>query len=106
MLLALAAGLSRIRDYYHHWSDVVAGFILGSFAAWFVVSCTDDRVGIPVYPSQLNWEQGGRAQAAGNFVCACVEFTFSFHMRASFAEANLIKFESTGFPTLITAAKD
>ncbi|XP_031574647.1 phospholipid phosphatase 1-like [Actinia tenebrosa] len=38
LLLGLAVGLSRIRDYYHHWTDVLGGFIFGAFAAWFVAT--------------------------------------------------------------------
>eukprot|EP01023_Acetabularia_acetabulum_P012585 TRINITY_DN15892_c0_g1_i2.p3 TRINITY_DN15892_c0_g1~~TRINITY_DN15892_c0_g1_i2.p3 ORF type:complete len:188 (-),score=23.02 TRINITY_DN15892_c0_g1_i2:88-651(-) len=26
--------ISRVRDYYHHWEDVVAGFLLGIFCAY------------------------------------------------------------------------
>ncbi|XP_031574603.1 phospholipid phosphatase 1-like isoform X1 [Actinia tenebrosa] len=35
-LLAIAVGLSRIKDNYHHWSDVVAGALIGTFTAWLV----------------------------------------------------------------------
>ncbi|KAK3747276.1 hypothetical protein QZH41_016857 [Actinostola sp. cb2023] len=38
ILLGFAVGLSRIRDYYHHWLDVVGGALIGAFAAWLVVS--------------------------------------------------------------------
>lgn len=37
-LLAIAVGLSRIGDYYHHWSDVVAAALIGAFTAWLIVS--------------------------------------------------------------------
>ena len=37
VLLALLCGLSRVSDYKHHWSDVLAGFILGtSIAVYFI----------------------------------------------------------------------
>uniref|UniRef100_A0A6P8JDR4 Phospholipid phosphatase 1-like isoform X3 n=1 Tax=Actinia tenebrosa TaxID=6105 RepID=A0A6P8JDR4_ACTTE len=35
-LLSIAVGLLRIKDYYHHWSDVVAGALIGAFTAWLV----------------------------------------------------------------------
>ncbi|EDO34952.1 predicted protein, partial [Nematostella vectensis] len=38
ILGALAVGMSRVKDYSHHWSDVAAGVILGSAAAWLLVS--------------------------------------------------------------------
>ena len=31
LLLAILCGLSRISDYKHHWSDVFAGLVLGTF---------------------------------------------------------------------------
>ena len=37
LLLAILCGLSRISDYKHHWSDVFAGLILGTFLAFFFV---------------------------------------------------------------------
>lgn len=33
VIIALFVGLSRIQDYHHHWSDVMAGFIFGAFIA-------------------------------------------------------------------------
>uniref|UniRef100_A0A183TCI0 AcidPPc domain-containing protein n=1 Tax=Schistocephalus solidus TaxID=70667 RepID=A0A183TCI0_SCHSO len=36
--LAFYVGLSRVSDYKHHWSDVLAGMILGAAVAIFTVS--------------------------------------------------------------------
>eukprot|EP00794_Sanderia_malayensis_P007962 gene7962-8820_t len=36
-LLALFTGFSRVSDYKHHWSDVLAGFILGGAIAVIVI---------------------------------------------------------------------
>ena len=33
--IALLIGLSRIADYWHHWSDVAAGACIGNLAAYF-----------------------------------------------------------------------
>ncbi|KAK3747278.1 hypothetical protein QZH41_016859 [Actinostola sp. cb2023] len=37
ILFAMATGLSRISRYYHHWSDVVGGLVLGAVMARVVV---------------------------------------------------------------------
>ncbi|XP_028392563.1 phospholipid phosphatase 1-like [Dendronephthya gigantea] len=37
LLLAVLCGLSRVSDYKHHWSDVFAGLLLGTFFAFFFV---------------------------------------------------------------------
>lgn len=37
VMLALFTGLSRISDYKHHWSDVLAGFALGTLVACLIV---------------------------------------------------------------------
>ena len=37
-LLAILCSLSRVSDYKHHWSDVLAGMILGIIVAVIVVS--------------------------------------------------------------------
>jgi hypothetical protein len=31
---ALAVGISRYTDYWHHWSDVLTGLLLGFAMAW------------------------------------------------------------------------
>lgn len=35
--LGVACGLTRISDYFHHWSDVLAGFLLGTLFAVYTV---------------------------------------------------------------------
>lgn len=40
--MAFACGLSRISDYKHHWSDVLAGGILGCLVAYALVSFWSD----------------------------------------------------------------
>ncbi len=37
VLLALYTGFSRVSDYKHHWSDVLAGFFLGTMVAFVIV---------------------------------------------------------------------
>ena len=37
LLFALLCGMSRVSDYKHHWSDVLAGLILGTLVAIFFV---------------------------------------------------------------------
>lgn len=32
LLLAAMVGVSRVDDYWHHWQDVFAGGLLGTFA--------------------------------------------------------------------------
>ena len=41
LLMSLYTCLSRISDYKHHWSDVLAGGLLGALVALLVVSCVD-----------------------------------------------------------------
>jgi len=36
--LAVYVGMTRISDYKHHWSDVLAGAVLGSLVACLTVS--------------------------------------------------------------------
>jgi len=33
----VAVCLTRISDYFHHWSDVLAGYIIGLLLAYYVV---------------------------------------------------------------------
>ena len=37
ILLGVLCGLSRVSDYKHHWSDVFAGLVIGTFFAFFFV---------------------------------------------------------------------
>ncbi|XP_076844620.1 phospholipid phosphatase-related protein type 5 isoform X1 [Brachyhypopomus gauderio] len=39
MCLAFLAGLNRVAEYRNHWSDVIAGFIIGVAIATFLVVC-------------------------------------------------------------------
>lgn len=36
--LAFLTGLNRVAEYRNHWSDVIAGFLIGSAIAAFLVS--------------------------------------------------------------------
>lgn len=44
--LAFLTGLNRVAEYRNHWSDVIAGFIIGSAIATFLVRLTPAE-GIP-----------------------------------------------------------
>ena len=37
IMLAFYTGLSRVSDYKHHWSDVLAGFFLGTVIAFITI---------------------------------------------------------------------
>ena len=37
LLVALYTGLSRVSDYSHYWSDVLAGFFLGTSIAFLAI---------------------------------------------------------------------
>ncbi|XP_061569021.1 phospholipid phosphatase-related protein type 5 [Cololabis saira] len=39
LCLAFLTGLNRVAEYRNHWSDVIAGFIIGSAIAIFLVMC-------------------------------------------------------------------
>uniref|UniRef100_A0A4W3GXQ9 Phospholipid phosphatase-related protein type 1 n=1 Tax=Callorhinchus milii TaxID=7868 RepID=A0A4W3GXQ9_CALMI len=39
MCLAFLTGINRVAEYRNHWSDVVAGFIIGTAIGVFLVSC-------------------------------------------------------------------
>ncbi|CDQ71000.1 unnamed protein product [Oncorhynchus mykiss] len=39
MCLAFLTGLNRVAEYRNHWSDVIAGFIIGVAIATFLVVC-------------------------------------------------------------------
>lgn len=38
MCLAFLTGINRVAEYRNHWSDVIAGFIIGVAIATFLVS--------------------------------------------------------------------
>lgn len=40
MCLAFLTGLNRVAEYRNHWSDVIAGFIIGTAIATFLVRIT------------------------------------------------------------------
>lgn len=40
MCLAFLTGLNRVAEYRNHWSDVIAGFLVGISIAVFLVSST------------------------------------------------------------------
>ena len=56
VLLAVLCGLSRISDYKHHWSDVLAGLAIGVFIAFYFVLRVLElhRVNPTVTESQTN----------------------------------------------------
>ena len=37
LLGGIAISLTRISDYFHHWSDVLGGFIIGTVLAYYAV---------------------------------------------------------------------
>uniref|UniRef100_A0A672FP17 Phospholipid phosphatase related 5b n=1 Tax=Salarias fasciatus TaxID=181472 RepID=A0A672FP17_SALFA len=39
MCLAFLTGLNRVAEYRNHWSDVIAGFVIGTAIATFLVVC-------------------------------------------------------------------
>ncbi|VDN16376.1 unnamed protein product [Dibothriocephalus latus] len=47
--LAFYVGLSRVSDYKHHWSDVLAGMLLGAAVAIFTVSANGPMVHLTVF---------------------------------------------------------
>ncbi|KAJ8285454.1 hypothetical protein GJAV_G00026950 [Gymnothorax javanicus] len=49
---AVYVGLSRVSDYKHHWSDVLAGFALGGLIAILTVEYVSDFFRTPVAPSK------------------------------------------------------
>lgn len=44
MCLAFLTGLNRVAEYRNHWSDVIAGFIIGTAIATFLVRLTPTEV--------------------------------------------------------------
>ena len=44
MCLAFLTGLNRVAEYRNHWSDVIAGFIIGTAIAAFLVSLTSTNI--------------------------------------------------------------
>lgn len=42
MCLAFLTGINRVAEYRNHWSDVIAGFIIGVAIATFLVSFSLD----------------------------------------------------------------
>ncbi|XP_028282958.1 phospholipid phosphatase-related protein type 5-like [Parambassis ranga] len=53
--LAVLTGINRVAEYRNHWSDVIAGQIIGAaiavFLVVFVVQCFKKRPGMPLSPS-------------------------------------------------------
>ncbi|XP_061585377.1 phospholipid phosphatase 1-like [Cololabis saira] len=47
---AVYVGLSRVSDYKHHWSDVLAGLLQGGLVAVFTVVCVSNYFSQPVDP--------------------------------------------------------
>ena len=54
--LAVACGLSRVSDYRHHWSDVLAGFLIGTFIAGWLVSLISDGTDVTLFTPTLTPE--------------------------------------------------
>ncbi|XP_029685769.1 phospholipid phosphatase 1-like isoform X1 [Takifugu rubripes] len=63
---AVYVGLSRVSDYKHHWSDVLAGLLLGALAAVFTVSCVSNSFEQPVDPVALQDKQETHANLQEN----------------------------------------
>jgi membrane-associated phospholipid phosphatase len=53
---ALAVGVSRYTDYWHHWSDVLAGLLLGFGMAWLAYRQQKTKL------ARLEAPQGGASQ--------------------------------------------
>ncbi|XP_037536245.1 phospholipid phosphatase 1-like [Nematolebias whitei] len=47
---AVYVGLTRVSDYKHHWSDVLAGLLQGGLVAVFTVFCVSNFFAQPVKP--------------------------------------------------------
>lgn len=43
MCMAFLTGLNRVAEYRNHWSDVIAGYIIGTAIATFLVSVEDSK---------------------------------------------------------------
>ncbi|KAJ2725802.1 hypothetical protein GGI07_001009 [Coemansia sp. Benny D115] len=73
-LAAMLIGVSRTKDYRHHWHDVLAGALLGIFMGWFgyhqyypsPLSTTDDPC-VP-YPPRIPEEDGDLVANGSGFV--------------------------------------
>lgn len=49
ILISIFVGLSRIQDFRHHWSDVLAGFLLGSMIALISTRLTGKLDDLSIY---------------------------------------------------------
>lgn len=48
VMLSWFCALSRVSDFKHHWSDVLAGYTMGAVVAVLVVSTYHDLVRSPI----------------------------------------------------------
>ncbi|XP_061527938.1 phospholipid phosphatase 1-like [Phyllopteryx taeniolatus] len=56
---AVYVGLSRVSDYKHHWTDVLAGLLQGGAVAFFTVFCVSNFFQQPV-EAGVSQEEGGQ----------------------------------------------
>ncbi|XP_015232589.1 PREDICTED: lipid phosphate phosphohydrolase 1-like [Cyprinodon variegatus] len=63
---AIYVGLTRVSDYKHHWSDVVAGLLQGGSVAVFTVFCVSNFFSQPVEPVVSQEEEASHTSLQDN----------------------------------------
>uniref|UniRef100_A0A383VZN4 Phosphatidic acid phosphatase type 2/haloperoxidase domain-containing protein n=1 Tax=Tetradesmus obliquus TaxID=3088 RepID=A0A383VZN4_TETOB len=64
-LAALAVGISRVTDYWHHPTDVAAGLLLGCFVSWLCYRQQRVRLAAEVDPVSYGGAVAGQAGGGG-----------------------------------------